>query len=42
MIVKYKLKGTATKKIEILGVFSRGGLSSKVDFLDHAFECTKI
>ncbi len=42
MIVKYKLKGTATKKNEILGVFSRGGLSSKVDFLDHAFECTKI
>ena len=42
MIVKHKLKGIATKKNEVLGVFSRGGFSSKIDFLDHAFECTKI
>jgi len=42
MIVKHKLKGIATKKNEVLGVFSRGGFSSKIDFLDHAFECTRI
>ncbi len=42
MIVRHKLKGIATKKNEVLGVFSRGGFSSKIDFLDHTFECTRI
>ena len=42
MIVKHKLKGIATKKDEIFGVFSRGGFSSKTKFFDHMCECTKI
>ena len=42
MIVKHKLKGIGTKKDELFGIFSRGGYSSKVTFLDHMFECTKI
>lgn len=32
MIVKYKLKGMATKKNEIFGKFRRGGISSKISF----------
>jgi glycosyltransferase involved in cell wall biosynthesis len=42
MIVKHKLKGVATKKNEVLGIFRRGGFSSKVNFFDHLSECTKI
>ena len=32
MIVKKKLKGIATKKNEIVGIFRRGGLSSTINF----------
>ncbi len=42
MIVKYKLKGVGTKKDEVFGIFSRGGFSSSIDFIDHTLECTKI
>ena len=42
MIVKKKLKGIGTKKDEIFGTFRRGGFSSKVDFISHFFEETKI
>ena len=42
MIVKHKLKGIGTKKDEIFGIFSRGGFSSNINFIDHALECTKI
>jgi glycosyltransferase involved in cell wall biosynthesis len=42
MIVKKKLKGMATKKEEIFGIFRRGGFSSKINFLDHFFETIKI
>ena len=42
MIVHKKLKGVGTKKNEIFGVFERGGFSSKINFLDHMMECTKI
>ena len=42
MIVKYKLKGVATKKNEIFGNFQRGGFSSKIKFFDHLVECTRI
>ena len=42
MIVNQKLKGVATKKNEVLGIFRRGGFSSKVNFFDHLCECTKI
>ena len=42
MIVKHKLKGVATKKDEVFGVFRRGGFSSTINFFDHLSECTKI
>lgn len=42
MIVKYKMKGVATKKDEIFGVFRRGGFSSTVNFKDHFFEEIRI
>jgi glycosyltransferase involved in cell wall biosynthesis len=42
MIVKFKLKGVATKKNEILGKFQSGGFSSKVNFLDHLKDLNKI
>ena len=42
MIVKYKMKGVATKKDEIFGIFRRGGFSSSINFIDHMFESTKI
>ncbi|MDA9150078.1 glycosyltransferase [Candidatus Pelagibacter sp.] len=42
MIVGHKLKGVATKKNEVLGIFARGGYSSRVNFFDHLCECTKI
>jgi glycosyltransferase involved in cell wall biosynthesis len=42
MIVKFKLKGIATKKDEVLGKFQSGGFSSKVNFLDHLRDLNKI
>ena len=42
MIVKFKLKGIATKKNEILGRFRRGGLSSRIKYLDFLKENNKI
>ena len=42
MIVAKKLKGVASKKNEVFGIFRRGGFSSQVNFLDHLFECTRI
>tara|TARA_B100001741_G_C16382555_1_gene518554 strand:- start:10 stop:750 length:741 start_codon:yes stop_codon:yes gene_type:complete len=42
MIVHHKMKGIGTKKNELFGIFSRGGYSSKHNFLDHLKECTKI
>ena len=42
MIKKFKLKGLSTKKSEIFGRFRRGGLSSKINFLDYLMECNKI
>ena len=38
MIVGKKMRGMATKKNEIVGIFRRGGFSSKVSFKDHFFE----
>jgi len=38
MIVKNKMKGVATKKNEIFGIFRRGGYSSKISFFDHFIE----
>jgi len=42
MIVKYKMKGIATKKGEVVGIFRRGGFSSQIKFIDHFFEEIKI
>tara|TARA_B100000686_G_C16633235_1_gene885885 strand:+ start:331 stop:1161 length:831 start_codon:yes stop_codon:yes gene_type:complete len=42
MIVKKKLKGIATKKNEIFGIFRRGGFSSKISFVSHFFEEIQI
>jgi glycosyltransferase involved in cell wall biosynthesis len=42
LIVKKKMKGVASKKNEVFGIFRRGGFSSRVNFLDHLFECTRI
>ena len=42
MIVKKKLKGVATKKSELFGVFRRGGFSSRVPFRKLLFEEIKI
>jgi glycosyltransferase involved in cell wall biosynthesis len=42
MIVKKKMKGIATKKEELFGIFNRGGFSSRVKFIDHFKEEIKI
>ena len=42
MIVKKKLKGVATKKNELFGVFRRGGFSSSIPFRKLLFEEIKI
>ena len=42
MIVHHKLKGIGTKKNELFGIFRRGGYSSKIKFIEHLFETTKI
>ena len=42
MIVKYKLKGMATKKNEKFGKFRRGGISSKISFMDYLRETIRI
>ena len=42
MIKKYKLKGMATKKNEIFGKFRRGGISSKISFMEYLMETVKI
>ena len=36
------MKGIATKKSEVFGIFRRGGYSSKIKFIDHFFEEIKI
>ena len=42
MIVKYKLKGMATKKNEIFGKFRRGGISSNISFVEYLGEVCRI
>jgi len=42
IIVKHKMKGIASKKIEIFGEFSRGGYSSKINYIDHLFDLNQI
>jgi|TARA_B110000438_G_scaffold243247_1_gene243204 glycosyltransferase involved in cell wall biosynthesis len=42
MIVKKKMKGIATKKSEIVGIFRRGGFSSKISYRRSFLEELKI
>jgi hypothetical protein len=42
MIKKYKLNGMATKKNEIFGKFRKGGLSSRIKFIDYLKEGNQI
>ena len=42
IIVKHKMKGIASKKIEIFGEFARGGYSSKINYIDHLFDLNQI
>jgi len=42
MIAKLGMKGIATKKNEVVGIFRRGGYSSQIKFIDHFFEEIKI
>ena len=42
MIIKFKMKGIATKKNEIFGKFRRGGISSDLSYLEYLKENTKI
>jgi glycosyltransferase involved in cell wall biosynthesis len=42
MIVHNKMKGIATNKEELFGIFRRGGFSSKINFFDHFCEEIKI
>jgi glycosyltransferase involved in cell wall biosynthesis len=42
MIVKYKMKGVATKKNEVFGNFRPGGLSSTIKYIDFLMENNQI
>ena len=42
LIVKKKMNGMATLKNEIFGKFTRGGLSSRIKFMDYLKECNEI
>ena len=42
MIAKHKLRGMATKKNEIFGKFRRGGISSKISFMDYLNETIRV
>ena len=42
MIVKKKFKGISSKKNEVFGIFRRGGISSKLRYIDFIIENSKI
>jgi len=42
LIIKNKIKGISTKKNELIGIMESGGFSSKVSFLQHLIEESKI
>ena len=42
MIINFKLKGTATKKEEVLGEFGKGGFSSKINYIEHLKDLNQI
>jgi len=41
-IVKFKMKGMATKKKEIMGVFRKGGISSRLNYIEHLKDLNRI
>ena len=42
MIVKFKMKGMATNKNEVMGHFGLNGLSSRLKYIDYLNENTQI
>ena len=42
MINNFKMKGMASKKNEVFGKFSKGGFSSKINYIDHLIDLNKI
>ena len=42
MIKKFKLKGISSSKNEIFGKFTKGGFSSKINYVDHLIDLNKI
>ena len=42
MIVNFNLRGMSTKKNEILGEFSKGGFSSKINYIVHLNDLNQI
>lgn len=42
MIVNFKLKGIATKKNEVIGEFSKGGFSSRINYINHLKDLNNI
>ncbi len=42
MIVNFKMKGMASKKKEVFGKFTKGGFSSKINYIDHLIDLNKI
>ena len=42
MIVKFKMKGMATNKNEVMGYFGPNGLSSRLKYIDYLNENTQI
>tara|TARA_Y100000996_G_C22326519_1_gene562646 strand:- start:127 stop:354 length:228 start_codon:yes stop_codon:yes gene_type:complete len=42
MINNFKMKGTSTRKNEIIGKFEKGGFSSKINYIDHLKDLNQI
>ena len=42
MIVKFKMNGMSSKREEIFGKFTKGGFSSKINYVDHLIDLNKI
>ena len=42
MIINYKLKGVSTKKNEVIGEFSKGGFSSRINYINHLQDLNNI
>ena len=42
MIIKYKMRGMATKKNEVIGTFMLGGYSQRITMIEHIIEESRI